>query len=152
MASWAEFETAKPDMAAAGRALMYRSGDGEALLVTVRGDEPPRVHPVNVGVVDGRLYTFVQAKSAKRRDLEEDGRYAIHTNIDPAAPSEFMVRGHVVEVTDHALRSQIAKDWFFTVSDTYPLYELLVEHALLGERATANDWPPSYSSWRPGPA
>jgi hypothetical protein len=134
-------------MAAAGHDLMYRGGDGEALLVTVRGNEPPRVHPVNVGVVDGHLYVFVQAKSAKRRDLEEDGRYAIHTNIDPAAPSEFMVRGHAVLVTDSDLRASIAKDWFFTVSETYPLYELLVEHALLGERATANDWPPIYSSW-----
>ena len=87
MASWAEFESAAPDIAAAGRELMYRGGDGEALFVTVRGDEPPRVHPVNMGVVDRHLYTFVQARSAKRRDLDEDGRYAIHTYIDPAAPT-----------------------------------------------------------------
>jgi len=147
VATWGDFEAAAPNVAGRGRELMYRTGDGEALLVTVRGDEPPRVHPVNVGVVDGHLYTFVQAKSAKRRDLEEDGRYAIHTNIDPQAPSEFMVRGHAVPVADEALRAEIAEDWFFTVSDTYPLYELLVEHALLGERATANDWPPIYSSW-----
>jgi hypothetical protein len=147
LATWGEFEAAAPNVAGAGHDLMYRTGDGEALLVTVRGEEPPRVHPVNVGVVDGHLYTFVQAKSAKRRDLDEDGRYAIHTNIDPAAPSEFMVRGRAVPVADEALRAQIAKDWFFTVSDSYPLYELLVEHALLGERATANDWPPIYSSW-----
>jgi len=150
MATWAEFEAAAPNVAGRGHELMYRTGDGEALLVTVRGDEPPRVHPVNVGVVDGHLYTFVQARSAKRRDLDEDGRYAIHTNIDPAAPSEFMVRGRAVPVTDPDLRAAIAGDWFFTVSDSYPLYELLVEHALLGERATANDWPPSYSSWTAG--
>ena len=44
----------------------------------------------------------------------------------------------------------MAKDWFFTVSDAYPLYELMVEHVVLGERATADDWPPQYRSWRAG--
>ena len=65
-----------------------------------------------------------------------------------ASERTLMVRGHAVPVADEALRAEIAEDWFFTVSDTYPLYELLVEHALLGERATANDWPPVYSSWK----
>jgi hypothetical protein len=148
MASWTDFELAAPVVAAAGRELIYRSGDGEGLLVTVRGDQPPRVHPVNVGVVDGHLYTFVQARSAKRRDLDEDGRYALHTNIDPAAPSEFMVRGRAVLVEDEATRRAIAADWFFNVNESYPLYELLVEHALLGVRPTADDWPPVYSSWK----
>lgn len=147
MATWADFEVAQPGAAQRGRELIYANGAGEGLFVTVRGDQPPRVHPVNVGVVDGRLYTFVQAASAKRRDLDEDGRYALHAHIDPAAPSEFMVRGHAVAVDDGQLRARLAADWFFTVSDTYPLYELLVEHALLGERATGNDWPPQYTSW-----
>jgi hypothetical protein len=149
MTSWSDFETAAPKIAARGRELIYRTGDGEGLLVTVRGDEPPRVHPVNAGVVDGRLYTFVQHKSAKRRDLEEDGRYALHTHMDPQRPSEFMVRGHARLVEDEATRKQVAGTWFFNVNDAYPLYELLIEHALLGERPTADDWPPVYSSWRP---
>jgi hypothetical protein len=153
MANWSEFEAVAPEMAEEGRRLMYRNGDGEALLVTVRGDEPPRIHPVNAGIVDGHLYTFVQAASAKRRDLDQDGRYALHTHIDPTAPSEFMVRGHARLVEDEATRTAVASDWFFKVDPSYPLYELLVEHALLGERATANDWPPRYSSWpKPQPA
>ena len=134
-------------MAAAGQEMIYRSGDGEGLLVTVRGDDLPRVNVVNVGVVDGRLYVFVQAGSAKRRDLEEDGRYAVHAHVDPQAPSEFSVRGRARLITDADLRARIARDWFFRVSDSYPLYELDVERALLGERATANDWPPIYSRW-----
>jgi Pyridoxamine 5'-phosphate oxidase len=149
MATWAEFERAQPEMARRGRELMYRSGDGEGMLATVREGVPPRVHPVNAGVVDGHFYTFVQGKSAKRRDLNEDGRYAFHTHLDPNAPSEFLVRGRAVPVSDEALRARIAADWFFTVSDSYPLYELLIEHALLGERPRANDWPPVYTSWSP---
>ena len=147
MASWDEFEGQAPEIAAKGRDLMYRTGDGEGLLITVREGEPPRAHPVNVGVVNGHLYTFVQAKSAKRRDLEEDGRYAVHTHFDPQAPHEFQVRGRAQLIADSALRAEIAKDWFFNVSDAYPLYELMIEHALLGERPTADDWPPVYSSW-----
>ena len=149
MPSWAEFQAAAPDIARMGRELIYRGGDGEGLLITVRGEEPPRPHPVNAGVVDGHLYVFVQARSAKRRDLEDDGRYAFHTHYDPQAPHEFMVRGHARLVTDKATRFAVAAGWFFTVDDAYPLYELLIEHALLGKRATANDWPPAYSSWKP---
>lgn len=147
MATWSEFEAAAPAMALAGRELMYRNGDGEAMLVTVRGDAPPRLHPVNAGVVDGHLYTFVQAKSAKRRDLDEDGRYALHTHMDPVAPHEFMVRGHARLIEEADLRTAVASGWFFNVDDSYPLYELLVEHAMLGERPTADDWPPIYTRW-----
>lgn len=147
MATWAAFEASQPDMARRGHALIYRSGDGEGMLVSVREGVPPRVHPVNAGVVDGHFYTFVQGGSAKRRDFDEDGRYAFHTHLDPDAPSEFLVRGRAVEVTDHELRARVASDWFFTVQDTYPLYELMLDHVLLGERATSNDWPPVYTSW-----
>lgn len=147
MATWAEFERGRPELARRGRELMYRSGDGEGMLVTVREGVPPRVHPVNAGVVDGHFYTFVQAKSAKRRDLDEDGRYAFHTHLDPQAPSEFLVRGRAVPVTSPELRSRIAANWFFTVGDDFALFDLLIDHALLGDRATANDWPPVYTSW-----
>src|SRR3954465_15819296 len=122
MAIWQAFEQAEPQMAARGRELIYRSGDGEGMFVTASPTEPPRVHPVNAGVVDGHLYTFVQGKSAKRRDLEEDGRYAFHTHVDPQAPSEFLVRGRAQKVTDVQLRTRIASDWFFTVQESYPLY------------------------------
>ena len=73
---------------------------------------------------------------------------------DPAVPHEFQVRGRAVEVADPALRAAAASGWFFEVDDTYRLFELGVEHALLGERASADDWPPVYRSWRAptGPA
>jgi len=137
-------------MAAQGRELIYRRGDGEGLFVTVAGNGLPRVHPINVGVVDGRLVAFIQDKSAKAKDLAADGRYALHAVYDPAAPHEFLVRGRGLRVTDPETRAAMAKEWFFTVSDDYPLYELMVEHVVLGERPTADDWPPQYRFWRPG--
>ena len=148
MESWEAFARAEPDLAARGRELLYQRGDGEAFLTTVAANGTPRIHPLNVGVRDGRLLVFVQAHSAKARDLESNQHYALHAHQDAEHPHEFMVRGQARLVTDPALRAAAAANWFYTVSEAYPLYELLIEHALLGERETASDWPPRYRSWR----
>ncbi len=148
MQSWEAFARAEPEMAARGRALLYQRGDGEGFLATIAAKGTPRIHPLNAGIRDGRLLVFVQAHSAKARDLEANGAYALHAHQDPERPHEFMVRGQARLVTDAALRADAAANWFFTVSDDYPLYELLIEHALLGERDSASDWPPRYRSWR----
>ena len=148
MASWSRFAAAAPDIAAEGRRLILARGDGEALLATVRDDDLPRIHPVNVAIVDGRLYAFIIARSAKRADLAVDGRYAMHTHQDPTAPSEVALRGHARLVTDPRERSDVAAGWAFEVDDTYTLFEFDIEVALLGSRPTADDWPPRYSSWK----
>jgi hypothetical protein len=149
MATWDAFAAAAPEMADVGRRILTRSGIGEGLLATARADGLLRINPVYAEIVDGRLLTFVQAGSAKRRDLESDDRYAFHTHIDPSAPDEFTVRGHAREVIDPVLREHALAAWSFDGS-AYPLYELDIEHALLGRRATADDWPPVYASWRAG--
>ena len=148
MESWDAFARAEADMAAKGLEVLYQRGDAEGFLTTVAANGTPRIHPLNVGVRDGRLLVFIQGHSAKARDLEANPHYALHAHMDPAAPHEFMVRGEARLVSDGATRQSAAADWFFTVSDSYPLYELLIEHALLGERASADDWPPRYRSWR----
>ena len=144
VATWDEFAHATPEIATRGRELLYRTGHGEALLVTVRGDEPPQAHPVSVGVVNGGLYTFI-LPSPKLRDLEQDGRYALHAHFDPALPHEFLIRGRVRRVDD-ATRAALAATWSWTVGDA-PAFELLVEDALYGERPSADDWPPRYTTW-----
>ncbi len=146
MASWSEFAAAAPEIAAEGRRLLYRQGSGQALLATVRGEDAPRIHPITVGVVGDRLCAFI-LHSPKRRDLEVDGRYALHTLQDPDAPSEFSVRGRAVVVGDADLRSTAAAEWPFTADETYALFEFPIESALLGIRPTADDWPPIYQSW-----
>jgi hypothetical protein len=145
MVRWVEFEAEAPALAAEGRRLLYGRGDGEALLVTVRGNDLPRVHPVNVGVVNGGLYVLL-LPSPKRTDLEQDGRYALHTHQDPAAPDEFSVRGRAAGVTDRDSRARVADAWPFEVDDTYLLVELSVEQAILGLRG-ADEWPPRYRRW-----
>jgi hypothetical protein len=152
MVTWSGFATAAPAIATEARRLIEARGDGEALLATVRGDDLPRIHPVNVAIVDGSLYVFVIARSPKRLDLERDGRFALHTHQDPAAPSEVALRGRARLVHDRAERASVAGGWAFEVDDDYTLFELSIESALLGSRATADEWPPRYTSWRADPA
>jgi hypothetical protein len=131
-------------VAATGATLLDRS-EGAALLATVRADAPPRIHPVTVGIVDGGLFVFL-LDSAKRRDLVEDGRYALHAHQDMAAPDEFSVRGDARLIPAGELRDRVAAGWYFTVDDTYWLFELRIATAILGER-TADEWPPRYTRW-----
>ena len=44
------------------------------------------------------------------------------------------------------LRERVAAGWYFEVDDTYWLFELQVQTAILGERA-ATEWPPRYRRW-----
>ena len=145
MVSWAEFETAATELATEGRRLLRARGDGEALLATVRGDGPPRIHPINADVVGDGLYAFL-LPSAKRTDLEQDGRYALHTHQDPAAPDEFSVRGRARLVDDPTVRARVADAWPFEPDGTYLLVEFDVEQAVLGLRG-ADEWPPRYRRW-----
>ena len=150
MVTWAEFAAAAPDLAAKGRRLLYRSDHGEALLATVREDAPPRIHPISVGIVGDRLYAFMLA-SPKRRDLDEDGRYALHTHQDASVPNEFMIRGRADRIEDAAVRSAVAAEWSFDPDETYALFEFSIGSALLGTRSSQDDWPPHYSSWAAEP-
>jgi hypothetical protein len=145
MVTWSELDAAAPDIAADGRRLLYARGDGEALLATVRGNEPPRIHPINVGVVDGRLYAFL-LRSAKRVDLEQDGRYALHAHQDPAAPDEFSVRGRAQLIDDAEVRAAVGGSWFFEIDETYHLFEFSIDSAVLGLRRS-DEWPPRYTRW-----
>jgi hypothetical protein len=146
--SWSQFAAAAPDLATAGSRHLDRS-EGAALLATVRGDAAPRIHPVTVGLVEGGLYVFL-LDSAKRRDLVEDGRYALHSHQDMAAPDEFSIRGRARRIPAGELRDRVASGWFFEVDETYWLFELQLQSAILGVRA-ADEWPPRYTRWSAGP-
>jgi hypothetical protein len=146
MVTWAEFNSAAPDLAAAGRRLIYRGDGGEVLLATVREAEPPRIHPISVGIVDDRLYAFIN-RSPKRKDLATDGRYAMHTHQDPAAPKEFSVRGRAILIDAADVRSAVGAEWSFEPDETYDLFEFSIDSALLGLRDDPDEWPPRYTSW-----
>lgn len=145
---WADFEAADATLAAFGRRRFFRSGEGLGLLATVRGDGLPRIHPINLDIVDGRLLAFLH-HSPKAADLDADGRYAIQAHQDPEAPHEFGVRGRARAIDDPQIRAAAAAVWAFPVDDSYLLYAFSIEHAIAGRRDTAASWPPIITSWRP---
>jgi len=147
MATWSEFAAAAPSLAAEARRLFYRTETGEALLVTVRGDDLPRIHPIYLAIMEDRLVAFI-TPSPKAADLEADGRFALHNHQDPAAPDEFLIRGRAQPIDDEGVRGRFAAAWYFEASANYRLFEFLIDHALLGQRPGPDDWPPQYMTWR----
>jgi hypothetical protein len=75
---WREFEEDQPELAAAGRSLLYQFGVGLAFLATVRSDGGPRVNPMCPLIAESGLFAFL-IPGPKRADLHRDGRYAMHS-------------------------------------------------------------------------
>jgi hypothetical protein len=149
MASWSAFEAAEPEMAAAGRRLLWVPGIGFGYLATVRADGGPRIHPVNLVIADGRLLSFL-VPSPKLDDLRRNGRYALHSTGSERESDEFYVTGTaVVRDDDPALRRAAAGTIGFPVADGHVLVELGLDAALWGHYATPPSFPPAYHRWRP---
>src|SRR3954467_14578082 len=108
MASWSEFVAAEPQLAAAIRTLLQQYGPGLGSLATVRPDGGPRVHPVSPVITDDGLFCFV-IDSPKRRDLERDGRYALHSFPPEESDDEAYVAGRAIPVTDPATVARVAR-------------------------------------------
>jgi general stress protein 26 len=138
-----------PELAAAGRRLLYTHGVGLGYLATVRADGAPRVHPVCPVIDRDGLYVFIGNHSPKVHDLRRDGRYALHTFPIEEKDDEFFVAGRVRIVDDEAERAHVYATYTaqgtFTTDDT--LFELLLERALHAEYAARGSWPPIYTRW-----
>ncbi|HEX4215560.1 MAG TPA: pyridoxamine 5'-phosphate oxidase [Candidatus Dormibacteraeota bacterium] len=88
MTSWIEFEQRQPQLAAAGRRLLYDNRSiALAFLATVGGDGAPRVHPVCPVLGPKGLHVLILA-GPKQRDLLRDGRYALHSETCPPPHEE----------------------------------------------------------------
>ncbi|PRY27119.1 pyridoxamine 5'-phosphate oxidase [Pseudosporangium ferrugineum] len=140
MASWSEFTAAEPDLAAAIRALLQQYGPGMGYLATVRADGGPRVHPVSPVITDEGLYCFV-VDSAKRRDLERDGRYALHSYPPEESDDEAYLTGHAHRVTDPAVTTRLADALRASPHIDWRLFELTIETAMLRRHGPAGALP-----------
>jgi hypothetical protein len=155
MASWSDFVAAEPTLAAAIRALLQQYGPGMGYLATVRPDGGPRVHPVSPVIADGGLYCFV-VDSPKRRDLERDGRYALHSYPPEESDDEAYVAGRALPVTDPAIISRLADALRASSDVDWRLYEFTVEWAVLRRHgpsgalplASSPGTPPVTRRWR----
>ena len=91
--SWQALSGAAPELAAFGAERLH---DQVAYLATVRANGSPRLHPIRPVVTADCLFVFTERTSPKIRDLEHDGRYALHctaTSDQPWDLREFAVEG-----------------------------------------------------------
>ncbi|MBM0237229.1 pyridoxamine 5'-phosphate oxidase family protein [Micromonospora sp. ATA32] len=133
MASWSEFAADEPRLADGIRVLMQQYGPGFGYLATVRADGGPRVHPVSPVITDEGLFCFV-IDSPKRRDLERDGRYALHSFPPEESDDEAYVAGHARPVTDQARVARLADSVRAAPQVDWRLFEFTVDVAMLARR------------------
>jgi Pyridoxamine 5'-phosphate oxidase len=134
MASWSAFAADEPRLAAEIRLLLQQYGPGFGYLATVRADGGPRVHPVSPVITDDGLYCFV-IDSPKRRDLERDGRYALHSFPPEECDDEAYVAGRARPVTDPATLATVARLGRAAPQVDWRLFEFTVDVAMLTRRA-----------------
>jgi hypothetical protein len=100
MGAWAEHEVAEPALAAFGR----QRFEGRVVMhATLRRDGAPRLHPVSPWFGAGLLLVGFRGHSPKNDEVALDGRYAMHSLIDPGdhegEGGEFLVRGWMERVS-----------------------------------------------------
>ena len=151
MATWNEFESDAPDIAEAGKKLLYQGGVGLAFLATLRTDGAPRLHPICPTVVDGHLYALI-GPSPKRGDLKRDGRYALHTFPPDDVDDEFLVMGRAKLIDDKAIEEKVRNDLvsrgMTSTGDDLP-FEFRIESVMHAKYPGGHGtWPPKYSIWK----
>jgi hypothetical protein len=152
MASWSDFAADEPRLAGAVRALMQQYGPGLAYLATVRPDGGPRVHPVSPVFTDQGLFCFV-VDSPKRRDLERDGRYALHSFPPEDRDDEAYLAGRALPVVDPGLVAAIAGSLRAAPQVDWRLFALSVEVAMLARHGSGGATPLSaHPAGGPDPA
>ncbi len=156
MLSWNEFRAAEPDLAEAGRALLYQFGGvGLAFLGTVRADGGPRLHPMCPILVPDGLFGLLEP-SPKLNDLRRDPRCALHSFPPAENEDAFYVTGRVELPRGEALRRTV--DQAFLAErhlDAPPpgfgdqtLVEFRIDTCLLTRTTGHGDWAPQHRVWR----
>ncbi|MDY7086177.1 MAG: pyridoxamine 5'-phosphate oxidase family protein [Actinomycetota bacterium] len=140
MPSWSDFLAAEPTLAAGIRALLQQYGPGLAYLATVRADGSPRVHPVSPVITDEGLYCFI-IDSPKRRDLERDGRYALHSFPPEENDDEAFLTGRAVPVHDPRVIADLSSALHASPDVNWRLFELTIERATLRTHGPAGALP-----------
>jgi hypothetical protein len=147
----------RPDLAAAGRELLYQFGVGLAFLATTAADGSPRVHPVCPLLTADELFLFV-VPSPKRADLRRDGRLALHSFPAEEGEDAFYLTGRAEEVVgEPSLRAGLVEQFvgerapFAAVDpaslDEQTLFRVDVERVLLTRTTGHGDPAPQHEVW-----
>ena len=158
MVLWTAFAVARPDLADAGRALLYQFGVGLAFLATTGRDGAPRVHPMCPLLSEDELCAFL-VPSPKRQDLHRDGRFAMHSFPCEDDEDAFSLRGRARPVPRErwapwearfmAEREMRVRPRSF---DEHELFTFDIERCLLTRTVGHGDPSPRHEVWRAGPS
>jgi hypothetical protein len=145
--SWQDLRQGNPELAEMGEARLHGR---VSYLATVRKNGAPRVHPVTPFIGEGRLFLFMEPTSPKGKDIQRDGRYALHCGVESGSggEGEFFVWGRGKLVEDPETRALATEYCPYQPAARYVLFELGVERAM----ATVYDEEaePVRSRWRAG--
>ncbi|MEB3370769.1 pyridoxamine 5'-phosphate oxidase family protein [Saccharopolyspora mangrovi] len=99
MTGWQEFTEQAPELAATVRARLESAQ--HHVLATLRKDGSPRVSGTEVGWHRGELTLGSMPGARKARDLQRDGRFALHANPGDGSMAEpdVKISGVATEVT-----------------------------------------------------
>ena len=157
MAIWRDLEEQRPEMASAGRSLLYRFGVGLAFLATVRPDGGPRLHPMCPILLSGRIFALI-VPSPKRADLIRDGRYALHSFPMDDNEDAFYLTGMARQLTDRSLIDALIEQYVAeraqfgltaeSIAAELP-FEFDIERAMLTVTTGHGDQNPVHSVWVP---
>jgi hypothetical protein len=144
--TWSQFASSSPRLAADVRALFEHYGQAFGYLATVRLDGGPRLHPVSPVIADGGLFCFI-LNSPKRRDLERDGRYALHAYPAENTDDEAYLAGRAHAVADEIRRVRLARIHRASPSSDWRLFEFGIEVAMVTHREPPGQTP-EHRIWR----
>ncbi len=128
--SWRAIAEAAPELAAFGAERLH---DQVAYLATLRSDGSPRLSPVRPIVTADRLFLFMDGTSPKVRDLERDGRCALHgtaTSDQPWDFRELVVEGTASRVEGSGVRATAGAGTSFPRDESFLLFELEPRRAM----------------------
>ncbi|MGH8993165.1 MAG: pyridoxamine 5'-phosphate oxidase family protein [Acidimicrobiia bacterium] len=107
MATWTQFAAEAPDLAAAVRARFEATK--HHVLASLRRDGSPRVSGTEVDYHGDELTVGSMWEAVKARDLQRDGRFAVHANPGDSSMSggDAKLAGVAVEIDDEEKRAYI---------------------------------------------
>lgn len=154
MARWSDLQREAPELAEAGRALIYQYGVGLAFLATKRNDGGLRLHPFCPVVADGGIFGLI-IDSPKRRDLARNGTFAIHAFAPEDRDDEFMLAGSSVRILEDPAEIARVSEVYHAAGATSEgdewTFEFLFDRAMLAlyeKREAGASAPPRRLHWR----
>ncbi|MGH8975430.1 MAG: pyridoxamine 5'-phosphate oxidase family protein [Acidimicrobiia bacterium] len=145
MATWRQFSDEAPELAAAVRARLAAAK--HHVLATLRADGSPRVSGTEVDFHGDDLTLGSMWEAVKGRDLQRDGRFAVHANPGDGsmAGGDAKLSGVAVELGDEGKR---AYEEHANPPAPYHLFRLDLHEVVLtslhpdGDRLLIETWRP----------